>query len=273
MPGETHARPIVGEEREGLKEVLKFKPVRRERLDRLARLPEESYQSGCRDTVSSLTVLKKIKSEGRSLPGKPEPHPLLEIHKRQQEQSIQKKVPGIVQRFLLVPPTVMLWSEETVRIWHMRTRANIAYLDATGGVLTKTNGRRPYYVYELVVRNEKKGAAPFPCATLLTTDHTAPHIRYFLHTFRHSEAKIFGYNNVSSVPLFIVDGSVILMSSVVSVFAGETLTVHLDRCFRIEHCTYLLCHLRAGGMEDTCGVMTPVTLTSPQIIQAPIKLH
>ncbi|KAI8517573.1 hypothetical protein Bbelb_035900 [Branchiostoma belcheri] len=35
MSGETHERPIVGDEREGLKEVLKFKPVRRERLDRL----------------------------------------------------------------------------------------------------------------------------------------------------------------------------------------------------------------------------------------------
>ncbi|KAI8490537.1 hypothetical protein Bbelb_318050 [Branchiostoma belcheri] len=48
-----------------------------------------------------------------------------------------------------------------------------------------------YYAYEVVVRNEKS-AAPFPCATLLTTDHTAPNIRYFLQTFHHSE--VYGYN-------------------------------------------------------------------------------
>ncbi|KAI8494007.1 hypothetical protein Bbelb_283540 [Branchiostoma belcheri] len=47
---------------EGLTDLLEFKPVRGERQDRLARLPE-SYQSGCRDTVTSLTPLKNIKSE------------------------------------------------------------------------------------------------------------------------------------------------------------------------------------------------------------------
>ncbi|KAI8516542.1 hypothetical protein Bbelb_051230 [Branchiostoma belcheri] len=59
----TNARHIVDEKRKGLTDLLKFKPVRGERQDRLARLPE-SYQSGCRDTVTPLTPLKNIKSEG-----------------------------------------------------------------------------------------------------------------------------------------------------------------------------------------------------------------
>ncbi|KAI8516629.1 hypothetical protein Bbelb_052100 [Branchiostoma belcheri] len=46
--GETHTRYIRGDERKRLKDILKYKPPRRERLDRLGALGQQEYDSGCR---------------------------------------------------------------------------------------------------------------------------------------------------------------------------------------------------------------------------------
>ncbi|KAI8517530.1 carbohydrate binding [Branchiostoma belcheri] len=131
--GETHGRQVTGRDRDALKELLKFKPQRRERLDRLGQLSQIEFDSGC----------------------------------------------------------LMLWSEETIRVWHKRTSVDIAYLDATGNIVTnKSKNTRQHCAYELVVRHPKPGAMPLACGTLLTNDHTVPLITFFLQSFRHTEAKI-----------------------------------------------------------------------------------
>ena len=67
----------------------------------------------------------------------------------------------------------------------------------------------------------------------MTSDQSAPSIKNFLNIFRHSEAKIFGHNSLCQPPLFMIDGSAILLISVLHVFNLESPLDYHTRSYRI----------------------------------------
>lgn len=99
----------------------------------------------------------------------------------------------MLQKVLLHPKGVMPWSKPSISIFHKRSQEDIVYLDATGSTLKRSeNSEGPFYVYELVVRNPKKGSSPFPVATYVTCDHTTASVQYFLSVFQTDRAKQYG---------------------------------------------------------------------------------
>lgn len=92
----------------------------------------------------------------------------------------------VLQKVLLHPKGVMPWSKRSISIFHKRSQEDIVYLDATGSILKRSeNSEGPFYVYELVVRNPKKGSLLFPVATYVTCDHTTASVQYFLSVFHY----------------------------------------------------------------------------------------
>lgn len=70
---------------------------------------------------------------------------------------------------------------------------------------------KPYYVYELVVRNSSKGASPLLVAANMQPYHSIGH---FLQAFQTNLIKIYG-NNTNRRPIMIFcDGSMTLLNSV-----------------------------------------------------------
>lgn len=127
----------------------------------------------------------------------------------------------VLQKVLLHPKGVMPWSKPSISIFHKRSQEDIVYLDATGSTLKRSeNSEGPFYVYELVVRNPKKGSSPFPVATYVTCDHTTACVQYFLSVFQTDRAKQYRQKNTS--PLMVVCEILLSCTVVVSTVACQT---------------------------------------------------
>ncbi|KAI8487211.1 carbohydrate binding [Branchiostoma belcheri] len=90
-----HDVMVTGRDRDALKELLKFKPQRRERLDRLGQLSQIEFYCGCRDHVPSLPTLHQIASGGRKVGTSCNSHPLVDAYEKLNEKSQGNKAPGI----------------------------------------------------------------------------------------------------------------------------------------------------------------------------------
>lgn len=78
----------------------------------------------------------------------------------------------VLQKVMMHPEGVLLWSLRSIEIYQQRCREDIVYLDATGSIVTKNKGSPPFYVYEFVVWDPHRNKSPLPVATNLTCDHT-----------------------------------------------------------------------------------------------------
>lgn len=127
----------------------------------------------------------------------------------------------------------MLWSKRSISIFNKRSKEDIVYIDATGSILKGSkNSEGPFYVYELVVRNPKKGSSPFPVATCVTCDHTTASVLYFLSAFQTDHAKQYGQKNIT--PLMVIcDGSLVLMQAITMVFCKTSLQGLLQSYYNI----------------------------------------
>lgn len=57
----------------------------------------------------------------------------------------------VIQKVILHPKGVMLWSKKSIDIFHQRCEEDIVYLDATGSIVKKRkHSTGPFYVYELM---------------------------------------------------------------------------------------------------------------------------
>lgn len=117
----------------------------------------------------------------------------------------------VLQKVLLHPKGVLLWSKRSIHIYQERCQEDIIYLDATGSIMRRETGSPPFYVYDLVVRNPHKTSSPFPVATYLTSDHTTASVLYFLEAFLTDVARWFGRKGMRSPVMVICDGSIVLM--------------------------------------------------------------
>lgn len=128
---EIKTRPVRGQSRDVIAEKLETKMPRSLYLDSLNQIPEKAFQAGCRDEAPSKDVLKNIALSHRK---KQRPH-LNETASLQMLIDRQQGLPNeVLQRVLLHPKGIMLWSKETLSVFYQRCKDHIVYLDATGSI-------------------------------------------------------------------------------------------------------------------------------------------
>nr|CAB3263326.1 uncharacterized protein LOC108950684 [Phallusia mammillata] len=226
------ACPLKGSRRAELKNTLRHVAAREQHSESIKKLSEDVFESGNRDLAPNETVLKKARQEARKIQvlDESEMGALQKMFHRQRENSVGEKLPGVLRKWSGEPRSVMLWSEETLRIFHDRTQFDAAYIDATGSIITGVAKEKPFYAYEIVVRHPHKGRAPIAVGTYVANSHNATSIKHFIGSFKSDANKVCGKTRPR---LLICDGSVPLIQSVLAEFFEESLETYLSRCFYV----------------------------------------
>ncbi|KAF7211628.1 transcript variant X3 [Nothobranchius furzeri] len=200
-------------------------------LDSLNKIPEKAFQAGCRDEAPSKEVLKNIAWSHRK---KDRPH-LNEMASLQILIDRQQGLPNeVLQRVLLHPKGIMLWSQKTLIVFYQWCKDDIVYFDATGSIISKDNASAtPYYVYEIIVRNPFKGSSPLPTATFVTCDHTTASVTYFVQAFQTELTRMYGSRANKRPVMIICDGSLVLLQSIAITFCRASLEDLLERYFQV----------------------------------------
>jgi len=226
---ELKRRLIRAEERQVIAGTLSSTLPRTHYLDSLNKLEETVVQSGCRDEVPTTGVLKTLTWAERKK---------LRRHKYEMRSLLlmsdeeEGTDDHMIQKIILKPEGVMLWSERTINLFYERSREDIVYLDATGSIVKKAKGEStPFYIYELVVRNPVKGCSPVPVATYVTCEHTTASVSYFLGSFMTDCIKAHGAKIRRKPQMYICDGSVVLMQSVAQNMCGMSLNELLSQYY------------------------------------------
>ncbi|KAK1899355.1 120.7 kDa protein in NOF-FB transposable element [Dissostichus eleginoides] len=224
-------RPIRAEERQLIADTLSSKLPRSVYLQSLNKLEETVLQSGCRDEVPTTGVLKTISWGERE---KQRRHGNEMVSLPLMSEDVQDKDDQWIQKVILQPKGVMLWSKRTIRLFHDRSKEDIVYLYATGSIVKKAKGEStPFYIYELVVRNPVKGCSPVPVATYVTCEHTTASITYFLGSFITDCVKQHGPKIRRRPVMFLCDGSVVLMQAMAHNLCGLSLNELLSQYYHI----------------------------------------
>lgn len=199
-------------------------------LKKMENLKQSVFESGCRDEAPSPDVLKSISWRQRMRDRKHK-NETLSLQMMVEEKKDEPN--EVIQKVILYPKGVMLWSKKSIDIFHQRCKEDIVYLDATGSIVKKRkHSTGPFYVYELMVRNSNKGSSPFPAATYVTCDHTTSSVLYFLSAFQTDHAKQYGHKNIR--PLMIIcDGSMVLMHAISLGFCQTNLNALLQSYYQI----------------------------------------
>lgn len=216
---EIKCRPIRSKTRKNLEKNLQTKLPRSLYLENLQNMDEKVFQSGCRDEAPGPKVLKNIACTERKK-ARPNSNEILSLQQIVNDQRGTDS--DVLQRIILVPKGVMLWSRRTLYKFHERCKEDIVYIDATGSIIRRDNNKT-FYVYELVIRNPTKGGSPLPIATFLTCDHTTASITYFLYSFITDAKRLFGHKVHQRPVMFICDGSLVLLQSLSITFCCKSL--------------------------------------------------
>ncbi|XP_057198393.1 uncharacterized protein LOC130559383 isoform X2 [Triplophysa rosa] len=227
---ELQRRPVRADAQKEVSQQLQTTLPRALYLQKMENLRESVVESGCRDEAPSPGVLKSISWRQRM---KDRKHKNETLSLQMMVNEKRDEPDEVIQKVILHPKGVMLWSKKSIDIFHQRCKYDIVYLDATGSIVKKSeHSTGPFYIYELVVRNPNKGSSPFPAATYVTCDHTTSSIVYFLSAFQTDHAKQYGHKNIR--PLMIIcDGSMVLMHAISLVFCQTNLNALLQRYYRI----------------------------------------
>lgn len=224
-------RPIRADDRQKLAEQLSSKLPRSIHLESLMKLEEDVLQSGCRDEVPTTGVFKTIGYSERKKNRLNKNEMISMQLMSEEEKGTEDK---LIQKIILQPKGVMLWSNKTISLFHQRSKSDIVYLDATGSIVKKAKGESaPFYIYELVVRNPQKGCSPVPVATFVTCEHTTASVTYFLGSFITDCVKSHGAKIRQRAVMYICDGSAVLMQSIAQNLCGLSLTELLAQYYSI----------------------------------------
>ena len=224
-------RPIRSIDRKKISEKLSSKLPRQYHLESLMKLEEDVVESGCRDNVPTTGVLKNISYSERKK-NRLHKNEMISLQRlSDKEKDTEEKV---IQKIILQPKGLMLWSKQTICLFHQRSKTDVVYLDATGSVVKKEKGESaPIYIYELVVRHPVKGCSPVPVATFVTTEHTTASVSYFLGSFITDCMKAHGRAIRKRPVMYICDGSAVLMQAISQNLCGPSLTELLAQYYSI----------------------------------------
>lgn len=152
---ELQRRPVRADSQKDLHKQLIHTLPRALYLESLQKIEESVYESGCRDEVPSSGVLKSISWRERMKERKHN-NEIMSLWKIVEENTEEQD--EVLQKVLLLPKGVMLWSQSSIAIFHVRSKEDIVYLDAAGSnVNTSQKSEGPFYVYEGLVRHPRKG--------------------------------------------------------------------------------------------------------------------
>ncbi len=187
------------------------------------------FESGCRDKAPTPAVLKNISWNSRKK-ARRHLNEILSLQKMVEERTDSEK---ILQKVLLHPRGVMLWSQSSIRLFHQRCKTDVVCIDATGSIIQKAKGKSsPFYIYELVVRHPIKGSSPVPVATYVTCDHTTSSVTYFLESFQNDYFRLFGKTSQRRPSMIMCDGSLVLLQAVAYSFCkvslGQLLQIYYE---------------------------------------------
>lgn len=113
-------------------------------LQCLDKIQPEVFESGCRDQAPTAAVLKNIAYMTRKKCRRHD-NEILDLLKMVEDKTDEDN--EVLQKVLLHPKGVMLWSKNTIRLFHQRCRDDIVYIDATGSIVQKARGKSaPFYV-------------------------------------------------------------------------------------------------------------------------------
>lgn len=115
---------LKGSRRNELKAKLENVNPRRQYLENLQTLAEDVFESGNRDDAPNVGVLTKARQDAQKIQvlDKSEIGALQKMFLHQQDNGVGEKLPGVLRKWSGEPRSVMLWSEDTLRIYHDRTR-------------------------------------------------------------------------------------------------------------------------------------------------------
>ena len=202
-------------------------------LQNLSGMSKEKQASGNMNGFPSLNVFKQLLCESRSaeFPFKDDITNLKLMHSQQsKDKLIGYKFFGTIRQIMAEPLGVILFSEPLLQIFKQRIKVDIAYLDATGSIIIKTERNGTFYVYQLLIRHPLLGGTPIAVASFLTNSHNVPSITNFLKQFVHHLKKYFVH---SEPKLLVCDGSVVLSSSLLDAFNDESPEAYRFRCYAV----------------------------------------
>jgi hypothetical protein len=234
---ESFARPIRGERRKNLRDKFRDgpKPFKCYMENFNAAENEVKLAGNFSDFGNSPQIFQKIASESRSthVLEKSEFESLLKLAEEMVANSNSKKLPGFIRQISIYPPFVMYWNEAGVRIWHDMAKNSTVFWDATGSVIRSKRKNPRLYYYEIACLNPTKGQNIIPVASLLSSLHSTPMIRFWLSEFRRAEKKIYGHGNTVMPNQINSDRSLVFIQAALSEFNNESMDDFRSRAWRI----------------------------------------
>lgn len=116
-------------------------------LENIAKIPEDVMESGCRDVAPSPNVLKNILFEARKS-SRQHNNEIISLQIMLQKRTNSSD--EVLQKVMLHPKEVLLWSQRSIHIYQERSQEDI-YLNATGSIMRKEMGSPLFYVYEFSI--------------------------------------------------------------------------------------------------------------------------
>lgn len=233
---QTQRRPLKGNERDNMKRVLKDEGVLNTFYTNLQNISETALKGGNLTTCPSKQTLSKISSEmtQTTLLSK---DPLTEMNMikeiLRENDTQNKKILGYIHFFSVDPFTVIMFTEDTIRLYREACNSNIPlHLDATGSIVNKIpNQTKRVFYYALVLR--KDGCPTIPVAEMITNSNTTVTITLFLGKIKEAATTLF---NRAILPVRVeVDFSWAIINSILLIFNAESIIKYLHKCW--EACT------------------------------------
>ena len=232
------SRPVRKLERANMKSVFRkgTKPYT-VYMDTISTKSTQSLIAGNYDGLGrTSSVMQRIASESRQVGRLDEDvfHSLLKLKNSFIHDFPRNTcVPGFIQLVSMDPVMVHFWSENGIRLWHDLCPVSAVFLDATGSVVRDIMGSKKLLYYEVSCRNSNGGSPAVPLAAMLSASQSVTAITNFLQNFRQSERQVYGFRGLSVPCVITVDFSMALITSVLNVFSGFTLSQYFLWCWKI----------------------------------------
>ena len=216
--GDKKSRFIRGSKRLKVAEELEFQSPSTLYSKQYCKLSQNELESGKRDIVgSSPEVIRKISSEAKQRK-LPHPNLITSLHLLSEEMTditTNQPIPCYIQRITAFPFSLILYTEQGVRLYHHLARDSTVFCDATGTVVSLKGapefGDKKVLYYSLVLSNSKPKQPPVAVAEFISTEHSVLAISHFIECFRRSEGLLYGYKNIIIPKHVVIDRSLVLL--------------------------------------------------------------
>ena len=236
---EKQARYIRKGERQVLKGVFENGKMPSKQFKESVKAKDtRSLIAGNYDGIGKTTsVLQKIASESHQT-GRMDKDVVVSLLKMKHNVDMNKKkqvavIPGFIQDICLDPAFIHYWNKECIILWNKLCQTNVAFLDATGSIVRKTERGAKMLYYEMALAHPKKPNMSLPVAMMVTEKQSEPYVTHFLRQFRHSEKSLKGHSSVKQPMQINTDWSWVMINSVLEVFNHENLHQYLLRSWKL----------------------------------------